>query len=228
MAMQTSASTPVVFVIDDHAAVCDALRELVASVGLAAQTYGNVQEFLADYQSDQPGCLVLDVRMPGTSGIELLERLYEYEIFLPVIVITGHGDVPTSVRAMKAGALEFLEKPFNEQTLLDRIREAIAWDAEWRSQRRAQRELEAELARLTPREREVLEAMLQGKPNKSIARMLGISRKTLDVHRRRIQQKLHVDSYAELIHKVSRSSDAPCLPWVRARTASRAFTLGRG
>lgn len=220
--MSTNEPPPVVYVVDDHAAVRDALSELAASVGLAARTYGNVQEFLDDYQADQPGCLVLDVRMPGTSGLELLERLPEYDVYMPVIVITGHGDVPMSVRAMKAGALEFLEKPFNEQTLLERIREALALDAVWRRERRARHELEAAVAQLTPREREVLEALLQGKPNKAIAGMLGISRKTLDVHRRRIQEKLRVDSYAELIFKFVRLRAAPPgLPWARGSSSVR-------
>ncbi len=219
--MLETESPPTVFVVDDHAPVREALRELAASVGLHARTYSNAQEFLADYQSDQPGCLVLDVRMPGTSGLELLERLHEHGVYLPVIVVTGHGDVPMSVRAMKAGALEFLEKPFNEQELLESIREALVLDAQWRDERRARSELEAALKRLTPREREVLEAMLQGRPNKAIASMLGISRKTLDVHRRRIQEKLGVDSYAELIFKLARLRAAPpCLPWARGPKAT--------
>jgi len=198
---------PTVFVVDDDPAVGDSIRLLLRSVGLRSEVYLSGDEFLAAYEADRPGCLVLDIRMPGMSGIEVQERLRELGSTLPIIFVTAHGDVPMAVDAMKAGALDFLEKPFRDQELLDKIRQALDHDARIRDERSAVAEIEERLSTLTPRETEVMELVVAGKSNKRIARELGISRRTVEVHRARVMEKMGVDSVSRLVQLVMRAKE---------------------
>ncbi|MBN2563755.1 MAG: response regulator transcription factor [Phycisphaerae bacterium] len=188
-----------VFVVDDDPGVRKGLSMLIKSVGLNVEAYPGAQAFLDACEPTRPGCLVLDVRMPGMSGLELQEKLAAQQITLPVIILTGHADVPMAVRAMQAGAIDFIEKPFREQVLLDRIQQAIEQD---RAKRREQVErigIKARLDRLTPREREVLDLVVAGKHNKATAAELGVSPKTVEFHRSRIMDKLKANSVADLV-----------------------------
>jgi FixJ family two-component response regulator len=193
---------PTVFVVDDDPAMRASLRWLIESVGLAVQTSSTAQEFLSTYDPSAPGCLVLDVRMPGMSGLDLQAEMAARRIELPILIITGYAEVPIAVRAMKAGAFDFIEKPFSDQTLLDRIRKAISLDL---NARREREELSAALKRLsnvTPREHDVMDRVVAGKSNKVIAADLGLSMKTVEVHRKRVMDKMGADSLAELIRLV--------------------------
>jgi RNA polymerase sigma factor (sigma-70 family) len=163
------------------------------------ETYATAQEFLDKYQRSQSGCLVLDVRMPGLGGLELQERLATDNLQIPIIFITGHGDVPMTARAMKAGAVDFIQKPFNEQDLLDAISRALETDARQRKSRAAQDHVMSLVETLTPREREVMLLVVTGKLNKEIAAQLGITEKTIKVHRARVMEKMQADSLAELV-----------------------------
>ena len=195
-------SEPTVFVVDDDDGVRKGLSLLLRSVGLNVEVFAGAQEFLEDCNTDRPGCLVLDVRMPGMSGLELQERLKEEHIDIPVIILTGHGDVPMAVRVVQAGAVDFIEKPFREQVLLDRIQQALAVDARRREERTQRTALENRLTRLTPREREVLRLVVVGKHNKAIATELGVTVKTVEFHRSKIMEKTQADSVAELVRLV--------------------------
>lgn len=204
--VQPSKST--VFIVDDNPAVRDAIRWLVEQVGLTAKTYESAREFLATSKPGMRGCLVLDIRMPGMSGIELQEKLSQEGIHLPVIIVTGHGDVPVTVRAMKAGAFEFLQKPFNDQDLLDAIQSSLdkfslIWTQEDKRSQASQ-----SLAILSRREREVLELLRHGKPNKIIARELNLSVRTVEGHRANIMEKMGVKSLGQLIDLVIKSDPA--------------------
>ena len=190
---------PVVFIIDDDPAVRDALAVLVRSVGLRTQTYATAHEFLDTYDPVSPGCLVLDIRMPGMGGLELQEELDARRIRLPVIVVTGHGDMQTAVRAMKAGALDCFAKPFNDQELLDCIHRAIRRDGEVRKESARRSEIESRMAQLSPREREVMEGIVAGKTNQTIADELGVTKKTIDAHRAKVMEKTETRSLAELV-----------------------------
>ena len=190
---------PIVFVVDDEPSVCVSLKRLLRSVGLEARTFASAQEFLRCERPNAPGCLVLDVRLPGLSGLDLQQELAVEKIDLPVVFITGHGDIPMSVRAMKAGAVEFLTKPFREQDLLEAIQRGI-------EQHRLVRQLSAEVrilqqryALLTPREREVFPLVTSGLLNKQIAAQLDASEKTIKVHRGQVMQKMKAESLADLI-----------------------------
>jgi RNA polymerase sigma factor (sigma-70 family) len=193
------ASEPTVFVVDDEPSIRDSLQRLIESVALRVETYGSASEFLEAYRPDTPGCLVLDVRMPGISGLDLQDRLAERKIDIPIIFMTAYGDVPMAVRALKAGALEFLQKPFNHQELLDCIQEALEQDADTRRHREQQDEAAARFAKLTARERQVLEMVVAGKPNREIAAALGLSAKTIEVHRAHLMRKLHANSTADVV-----------------------------
>lgn len=188
-----------VFIVDDDEAVRNSLRLLVKSVGLPASTAKSAQEFLETCDPTHPGCLVLDVRMPGMSGIELQQQLNLRGAVIPVIFITGHGDIPMAVEAMQQGAFDFLQKPFRDQDLVDRIQRALEKDRVNREEL-AQRSLIAErLANLTPREREVLDLIVSGKPNKIMAADLGLSQRTVEIHRARVMEKMGASSLAQLV-----------------------------
>ena len=190
---------PVVFVVDDEPAVCISLKRLLRSVGLETRTYASAQEFLRSERPDAPGCLVLDVRLPGLSGLDLQQELTAAKINLPVIFITGHGDIPMTVRAMKAGAVEFLTKPFREQDLLEAIQRGIEQSRTGRKQSAEMRILQRRYALLTPREREVFPQVTSGLLNKQIGAQLGASEKTIKVHRGQVMQKMKAESLAHLI-----------------------------
>jgi len=190
---------PTVFLVDDDPAVLRSLTALVKVLFPRVEAYGSAAEFLAAHQPDRPGCLVLDVAMPGMSGLELHQKLIEDKTELPVVFVTGHGNVQMAVGAMQAGAVNFLEKPFREQELWDSIRRALELDE--RNRRRKARRCQAEerIARLAPREREVLDLILEGKLNKEIAAKLGLSIRTVEDRRARLMKKTQVNSVAELV-----------------------------
>ncbi len=189
-----------VFVVDDDDAVRNSMRWLVESVGLPVETYASAREFLETHDPNRPGCLVLDVRMPGMSGLDMQEKLHEKGIVIPIIVVTGHGDVPTAVRAIKAGAVEFIEKPVNDQLLLDTIQRCIDKDTEYRQESATRSVIAARYMSLTPREREVMAQVVAGEPNKVIARNLDLSAKTIEAHRAAVMRKMEAESLASLVH----------------------------
>ncbi len=191
-------SEPTVFVVDDDKAVREGIALLVKSVGLKVRCFENAQQFLDACDPSQPGCLVLDVRMPGMSGLELCEKLAEHKVTLPVIFLTGHGDVGMGVRAIKNGAVDFIEKPPNDQVLLDSVHKAIELDAAQRRRMAEQKSVAERAAKLTPRERQVMARLVQGKSDKQIAFELGISVRGVAFHRANILEKLEVDSVVEL------------------------------
>ncbi len=195
---------PVVFVVDDDLSVREALSSLIRSVGLRVETFASAQEFLRYQRPDVTACLVLDVRMPGLSGLDLQRELAHAEKRIPIIFITGHGDIPMSVRAMKAGAIEFLPKPFRDEDLLDAIREGLERDQVAREQRGELAEIQDKYATLTSREREVIVLLVKGMLNKQIAAELGITEITIKVHRRRILQKMNAKSLPALVRMVEK------------------------
>lgn len=191
-----------VFVIDDDMAVRESLRWLLESVGLRVEVFANADALLDRVTADSAGCLLLDVRLPGMSGLDLQQVLHERGIDLPIIIITGHGDVPIAVRALKGGAMDFIEKPFNDQMLLDRVRDALERDRQRRAERDRSASVRNRIDRLTPRERQVMDLVVQGKLNKQIAAHLGLSHKTIEVHRAHIMRKMEADSVATLVRLV--------------------------
>ena len=192
-------SDPIVFVVDDDESVRDAVKRLITSVGLRAETFGSTREFLDGKRPEAPACLVLDVRLPGASGLELQSDLAAANVHIPIIFITGHADVPMTVRAMKAGAVEFLTKPFRGQELLDAIQNAIAKDRVAWNERAQMADLRARYDSLTPREKEVLVLVASGLLNKQIGAELGTSELTVKTHRGRVMQKMGADSLADLV-----------------------------
>jgi FixJ family two-component response regulator len=191
-----------VFIVDDDDAVRSSLRLLLKSVGLSAVAYPSARDFLSAWNPDQPSCLVLDVRMPGISGLELQEELNRRGAIVPVIFITGHGDIPMAVEAMQHGAFDFLQKPFRDQDLIDRIQKAITRDAENRAQLLEKDRIRARYESLTPREREVLALVTSGKANKVMAGDLGVSQRTVEIHRARVMEKMEAASLAQLVRMV--------------------------
>jgi FixJ family two-component response regulator len=194
----------VVFVVDDDTSMREALTSLVRSIGLTVEAFATAREFRSRRRSDAPSCLVLDVRLPGVSGLDLQRELTEAGEQIPIIFITGHGDIPMSVRAMKAGAVEFLSKPFRDQDLLDAIRKALERDRAAGQQRAELTEIKKRYETLSSREREVLTLVARGLLNKQAAAELGISEITVKVHRRHIMQKMRAGSLAELVRLVEK------------------------
>jgi len=193
---------PTIFIVDDDSAVRDALKLLLRSVGQAVETFGAGQEFLDAYNDDRAGCLVLDIRMPGMSGLELQQKLNEKHAILPIIFITGHGDVPMAVEAMQAGAVDFIQKPFRDQDLIDRINQALEKDHNNRAALGERNDIRRRLETLTPREREVLDLVVHGKANKVIAGDLKLSQRTVEIHRARVMEKMQASSLAHLVRMV--------------------------
>jgi FixJ family two-component response regulator len=193
-----------VFVVDDDAAMRDSLRDLIRSVGLRVELFDSAQDFLRSERPDIPGCLVLDVRMPGQSGLDLQRRLNDAGVAIPIIFITGHGDVAMGVQAMKAGALEFLTKPFRDQDLLDAIQHALDRDCAAREERAATEAIQRRFASLTSREREVMARVVGGLLNKQIAAELGTSENTVKTHRYQVMEKMGANSLPELVRMADR------------------------
>lgn len=192
-------SEQIIYIVDDDPAVRDSLAVLLEVEGFQPQTFESAPQFLEAWTPDLRGGLLLDVRMPVMDGLELLEKLNELRSELPVVVMTGHGDVPLAVRAMKAGALDFIEKPLPEGMLLEAVRTLLAHENEQHERRLEQQEIHARLAELTPRERDVLDQLVLGQPNKVIAYELGISARTVEVHRGRVMEKMGAKSLSHLV-----------------------------
>ena len=199
---EAMSAEPIVFLIDDDDGVRRSLDALLRSNGLKVAAFASARDFLAQFDPDAAGCLVTDVRLPGMSGIELLQKLRMQNCHIPVVVITGHGDVPLAVEAMKGGAVDFIEKPFRDHVLLTAVRRALKLADEDREQRIAAREVRTRLVTLTPREHQVLDMVVAGKANKVIAIDLDLSIKTVEFHRAHVMEKMRVDSLAELVQMV--------------------------
>ena len=194
---------PTVFVVDDDKAVRRFLSGLIASVGLKVETYATAQEFLDAGDPSRPGCLLLDIRMPGMSGLELQKELASRNFRIPIIILTGHGNVQVAVHAMKAGAVDFIEKPFNNELLLDRIQQAVAESVQAGTTRANRDEIAHRMDLLTLREHQVLDIVTVGETNKAIARRLDISEKTVEIHRARVMEKMQAKSLADLVKMVT-------------------------
>jgi FixJ family two-component response regulator len=195
-------ATSTVFVVDDDEGIRTALKILLTSAGYAVQLFASAREFLAHYETSQPGCLLLDVRMPTMTGLELQEELTASGAFLPVIFITGHADVPIAVQAMRSGAFDFLQKPFTQHDLLDRVARALKADGEARAELTRTDEIRRREATLTPRERQVMAAIVNGHANKVIALDLNLSERTVEIHRARVMRKMMARSVAHLVRMV--------------------------
>ena len=200
-------ATPTVFIVDDDPAVRDAVSLLLRTSGLTVATFASAASFLASTAAQQPGCLVLDVRMPGMSGLDLQKQIQAQGCRMPIVFMTGHGDVPMAIRAMKGGAFDFLEKPFQGEILLERVREALVLDARQRARQARRAEAAARLALLSPREREVMDRVAAGQYNKVIAAELGISLSTVEIHRKRVMEKLQAESLSDLIRTLALAKD---------------------
>ncbi|MFQ5784530.1 MAG: response regulator transcription factor [Alphaproteobacteria bacterium] len=194
---------PIVFVVDDDEAVRDFLIELISSVGLRVAAYASAQEFLDALEPGSLGCALLDIRMPGMSGLELQKELAERAVRLPVIILTGHGDVQVAVHAMRAGAVDFIEKPFNNELLLDRIQRVVAATVDADSAWSKRDEIAHRMDLLTPRERQVLDLVVAGRTNKDIAHRFAISEKTVEAHRAKVMEKMRATSFADLVKMVA-------------------------
>jgi FixJ family two-component response regulator len=195
----------IVFIVDDDDAVRESLVFLMKSVNQKAEAYGSAQEFLDSFNPDQAGCLLLDIRMPGMSGLELQSKLKELHSILPIIFITGHGDVPMAVKAIQAGAADFIQKPFRDQELLDRIQEVLTEDASIRTEKLERQEILQRIESLTDREKEVMEQVVEGKANKVVAIDLNVSQRTVEIHRANVMEKMKAKSLAQLVRLVMRA-----------------------
>lgn len=191
-----------VFIVDDDSGVRSSIRVLLKSIGIAATAMASAREFLDSFDPAQPGCLVLDIRMPGMSGLELQQQLNLRGATIPVIFITGHGDIPMAVEAMQHGAFDFLQKPFRDQELIDRIQKALARDQQTRASLRRHDQIRRRLESLTPREAEVLKLLTEGHPNKVMAAKLDLSQRTVEIHRAHVMEKMEASSVAELVRMV--------------------------
>lgn len=194
-----------VYIVDDDLAVRESLADLVDSVGYRFATFANANDFLAEYVPDKTGCLVLDIRMPGMSGLELQQELIRREAVLPIIFITGHGDIPMAVQAIQKGALDFIEKPFRDQDLLDRINQALKSCNQQQDTQQQAQSVKKHIHNLTPREHQVMQMIVEGKPNKVIAIELQLSQRTIEVHRKNVMHKLEAHSLAELVRIVTQT-----------------------
>ncbi len=192
--------TPTIFIVDDDPAMRDSLTWLIETTGHPVKSFTTAQEFLDEYEHGTPGCMILDVRLPGMSGLQLQQKLNSENIKLSIIIISGHGDVPMAVKAMQQGAQTFLEKPFRDQELLDSIQSALEVDEQRRKQDAVISSVMSRVKSLTPREKEVMDLMVKGKPNREIAEHYGISVKTVEVHRSRVMEKMKANSLPELVH----------------------------
>ena len=190
---------PVVHIVDDDDAVRDALQMLMTSENIAAKTYASAEDFITQKNIKKPGCLLLDVRMPGMNGLQLLEQLKKNDISLPVILITGHGDISMAVQAMKDGAADFIEKPFNNERLLNTIKVCLDDCINLNSKTEQRKEMQQKIATLTRREREIMNLLVEGKKNKLIAQELGISSRTVELHRAKVMEKLHANSLSDIV-----------------------------
>ncbi|HEY3516999.1 MAG TPA: response regulator transcription factor [Gammaproteobacteria bacterium] len=202
--MKAKDDSPIIYLVDDDEAVRDSLGMLFKSIGLKHEACASALDFLERYDPARHSCLVADIRMPGLSGLELQQRLNEQRSEIPIIFITGHGDVPMAVTAMKSGAADFIQKPFRDQDLIDRINKALGRDHERRKGRAEEDDIRRRIALLTPREKEVMQRVVRGQANKVIAMDLGVSQRTVELHRARVMKKLGMRSVAELVHAVDR------------------------
>jgi two-component system response regulator FixJ len=205
MATPAANQDATVFIVDDDDAVRESLAFLMKSVGLKADSFPSAQAFLDSYNPNRAGCLVLDIRMPGMSGLELQDKLNQMGSILPIIFITGHGDVPMAVKAIKAGAADFVQKPFRDQELLDRIREVLEEDAHSRAEKLQRNEILRRMDTLTEREREVMEQVVDGKANKVVAIDLNVSQRTVEIHRANVMEKMKARSLAQLVRLVMKA-----------------------
>ena len=194
-------SDPIIFVVDDDQAVRLSTEMLIRSMGLRVEAFESAAEFLEDFDPQQPGCVILDIRMPGMSGLELQEHLNSIGAAIPVIFVTGHGDVPMAVRAMKLGAVDFIQKPFRDQELIDRVHAALDRDAKDRKESRMRRRVQQRVDQLTSRELEVMHLVVEGRANKEIAFDLGLSPRTVEIHRSRVMSKMNATSLPDLVRK---------------------------
>ncbi len=192
-------SKSTIFIVDDDQEVREALQLLMESVGLKVELFNSAVNYLEQFDPARPGCIVLDVRMPGMSGLDLQMQLAEKPFCPPIIIITGHGDVPMAVRAVQAGAIDFIEKPFNDQALLDSVHRALEFDAQQRGEASQIADIQQKLSRLTPREREVLDLVVQGLRNKLIASELAVSQSTVEAHRAKVMDKMEAKTLSELM-----------------------------
>ncbi len=201
-------TAPTVFIVDDDEAVRESLGLLLESVDQGSKGFASGTEFLDAYDDDMAGCIVLDIRMPGMNGMELQKKLNEVNSILPIIFVTGHGDVPMAVEAMQHGAVDFIQKPYREQNLLDKINQALKLDQQQRASLREKQQIIERIETLTPRELEVMEMMIDGNANKVIAIDLGISQRTVEIHRSRVMEKMNTHSLAHLVRMVLATRDS--------------------
>ncbi len=194
-----------VFIVDDDDAIRDSMSMLMETIGLNTQSFASAQEFLDSFDVDKPGCLVLDIRMPGMSGLELQQELVRKNSMLPIVFVTGHGDIPMAVQAIQNGAADFIQKPFRDQDLLDRVNQALKSCHEVHNSQQQSQSVKAHIHNLTPREHQIMEMIVEGKANKVIAIDLGLSQRTIEAHRKNVMQKLEARSLADLVRIVTQT-----------------------